>query len=313
MDQETFDGIVDELIAAGSDGVEMNSLLISSPGGTFLHDFTERRSPLTNVRSISKVVVSLAVGAAIADGTRVHGRPLSVDLEIWPFFADFLDRQTATGREHLRAVRLRHLLTNTMGYDEGFLFREDLAGQDLTSLLPYIFSHELAHPPGSHFAYSNVGWFLISVLVAEELGTTLREWVSAHVLDALGITDFTWARYGRYEAAGTGLSMSAVDLHKIGELLLGDGRYGGRQVVPSTWLEAMRLPAVRASSGYDPNSPMRATAYGYGVWICDGGLYYCDGTGGQFLVVVPETRTIVVALAESGDTGTVSRCLRTAT
>ena len=59
--------------------------------------------------SISKVVVALADGAAIADGTRLRGRPLSLDLEIWPFFAGFLDRQTASGRAHLRAVRLRHL------------------------------------------------------------------------------------------------------------------------------------------------------------------------------------------------------------
>jgi CubicO group peptidase (beta-lactamase class C family) len=309
MGQETFDATVLRLTRARSDGVRMSSLVVSGPDGAFRHEFSGLPSPSVNLRSISKVVVSLAVGAAIAEGTTVRGRPLSLDLEIGPFFAEFLNRQTPRGREHLRAVRLRHLLTNTMGFDEGFLFREDLRGQDLDALLPYVFAHELVHPPGSHFAYSNVGWFLLSVLVAEELHVPLSEWVSAHLLDKLGIADFSWVTYGRYEAAATGLSMSAVDLHRIGELLLGDGRYRGRQVVPRTWIEAMRSPAAPASSEYDP--PLRATGYGYGIWIGDG-AYYCDGAGGQFLIVVPEKRTVVVALAEAGDTLTVSRCLRDA-
>ena len=114
-------------------------------------------------------------------------------------------------------------------------------------------------------------------------------------------------RYGRYEAAATGLSLSADDLHKLGELLRDDGRYQGRQVIPKTWIEAMRSPAVRASSAYAP--PLRASGYGYGLWIGDD-AYYCDGAGGQFLIVVPERRTVVVALAEAGDTATVARYLQ---
>jgi CubicO group peptidase (beta-lactamase class C family) len=305
VDQQTFDEVVDALKRAEADGIRMNSLLVSGPTGTFHHDFGVHPAP-TNVRSISKVVVSLAVGAAIADGVTVQSRPLSLDLEIWPFFAEFLDRQSGRGRAHLQSVRLRHLLTNTMGFDEGFLFRDDLHGQDLDALVPYAFSRELVHPPGTHFAYSNVGWFLLSVLVSEQLGTSLSDWVATYVLDKLGIADFTWVRYGRYEAGGTGLALSAPDVHKIGALLRDDGRYRGRQVVPSAWVAAMRSPAVPATSAYDP--PLRATGYGYGLWIGDG-AYYCDGAGGQFLIVVPERRTVVVALAEAGDTRSVARCL----
>ena len=99
-------------------------------------------------------------------------------------------------------------------------------------------------------------------------------------------------------------------MHKVGELLLDDGRYRGRQIVPKAWIDAMRAPRMPASSEYDP--PLRATAYGLGLWICDDGVVYCDGAGGQFLVVVPRTRTVVVALAEAGDPLTVSRCLRDA-
>ena len=162
------------------------------------------------------------------------------------------------------------------------------------------------HRAGSHFAYSNVGWYLLSVLVTETLGTSLRDWVHTLVLAPLEIAAPTWTRYGRYDAGGTGLHLTAPDVAKLGTLLLDGGRYGGRQVVPPDWVDAMRAPQVPASSEYDP--PLRATAYGYGLWIC-ADVVYCDGAGGQFLVVVPGRRTTVVVLSEDGDTGTVARCL----
>ncbi len=301
MDRESFDRTVHELATAA--GVRMNGVVIAGPEGIHQHDFTGRGFPAVDVRSISKVVVSLAVGAAIADGVRLGGEPLSLDSEV----GSLLDERGA-GRAHLRGVRLRHLLTNTTGHDEGFLFREDLGDVDRAALLPHVLSRPLVHPPGAHFAYSNAGWFLISVLVREELGTTLTDWVAAYVLRKLGIADAAWVRYGRYEAGATGLHLSAPDLLKVGTLLLDDGRYRSRRVVPPAWVAAMRTPAVRVSGEYEP--PLRATGYGLGLWVCDRDVHYCDGAGGQFLVVVPRTRTVVVALADAGDTATVARCLR---
>lgn len=300
MDRTTFD----RLVGAVPEGLRMRSLAVSGPRGEFVHDFTGDRSP-ADVRSISKLVVSLAVGAAIADGVRLRGRPLSLDLPIWPYFADHLGRQGQTGRANLRAVRLRHLLTNTAGFAEGFLFRADLQDRDHGALLDHVFAHDVVHPPGTHFAYSNVGWYLISAMVTEELGVSLREWVCDLVLHKLGIRDVEWVSYGRYDAGGTGLALSAPDLLRIGRLFLD----GGRPVVPGAWIEAVRSPAVRVDRSDGPDGPLRATSYGFGMWICDGGIHYCDGTGGQFLIVEPRSRTVVVALADAGDTLTVARCL----
>jgi CubicO group peptidase (beta-lactamase class C family) len=309
MDRRTFDRVVGSLLEARSEGLVMRNLVVSSPSGTFVYEVTDGRAA-TDVRSISKVVVTLAVGAAIADGTRLGGRALSLDLEIWPFFAEYLDRQTATGRANLRAVRLRHLLTNTIGHSEGFLFRADLQGCDRDALLDHIFDHDLVHAPGSHFAYSNVGWYLLSAMVTDALGVSLSDWASDLVLRKLGITDVEWVTYGRYDAGGTGLALSAADLHTVGRLFLDGGRHRGRQIVPRTWIEAVRSPAVRASRIDGPGGVLRATSYGYGMWICDSGIHYCDGTGGQFLIVAPASRTVVVTVAEAGDTHTVARCLQ---
>ena len=80
-------------------------------------------------------------------------------------------------------------------------------------------------------------------------------------------------------------------------------------MVPRAWIEAVRSPAVRVDRSDGPGGPLRATSYGFGMWICDGGVHYCDGADGQFLIVEPRSRTVVVALADAGDTVTVARCL----
>jgi CubicO group peptidase (beta-lactamase class C family) len=309
MDEGTFDRVVESLDEARSEGLRMRSLLVCGPEGRFVHDFAPGRPPAVDVRSISKVVVALAVGVAIADGVRLRGRSLSLDLPVWPYFPDHLHRQPVTGRAHLRAVRLRHLLTSTIGHTEGFLFRADLQGRDRATLLDHVFARQLDHPPGTHFAYSNVGWYLISAMVTDELGVSLRDWVGGLLLDRLGITGARWVTYGRYAAGGTGLALSAVDLERIGRLFLDGGRHRGRPLVPRAWIEAMRSPAVRTGRDDDLGATWRPTSYGYGLWICDSGVHYCDGTGGQFLIIVPRTGTVVVALAEAGDTAIVARCL----
>ena len=84
MDRTTFDRVVGAMLRC--DGLRMRSLAVAGPCGEFVHDFTGDRAT-ADVRSISKVVVPLAVGAAIADGVCLRGRPLSLDLPIWPYFA----------------------------------------------------------------------------------------------------------------------------------------------------------------------------------------------------------------------------------
>jgi CubicO group peptidase (beta-lactamase class C family) len=144
---QRFDCAVDRLTAARSEGLRMRTLVVSRRDDVLVHDF-DGPAQRVDLRSITKAVVALAVGAGIGAGTRLGGRPLSLDLEIGPYFPQLLEHRTATGG----AVRLRHLLTSTTGHAEGFLFRRDLEGRDRESLLDLVLARELVHPPGSHLA-----------------------------------------------------------------------------------------------------------------------------------------------------------------
>ncbi|MCX2730362.1 serine hydrolase [Saccharopolyspora sp. NFXS83] len=309
VDRGSFEAVLSDLSEAGSQGLRMKSLVVSSPDGVFAEDFGAPGARV-DLRSISKLAVSMALGIAISDGVRLRGEPLALDMRVAPFFEDFADRQSAESRRHWGEVRLRHLLSNTLGHREGFLFRRDVQDQDSSELLGYIFDQEISFPPGVHFSYSNVGWYLVSAMVRRELGKSLSGFLSELLFDGIGISDFSWRKYDEHEAGATGLAVSGRDLHKLGQVLLRDGWYGDAEVVPGSWVDTIRSPVVRAASGYDASSPLQASGYGYGIWICPDGTYYCDGSGGQFVIVVPGERLVITALADQGDTLAVSHCLR---
>ncbi|MEV4343492.1 serine hydrolase [Actinoplanes sp. NPDC049596] len=309
MNRRNFDAAIAQFNAASKDGLQMKSVIISDPRGYLKKDFIEHPTP-TDLRSISKLVVSLALGVAIESGVQLRGEPLSLDTRIAPFFADFVVSKAGDEKKFAEEIRLRHLITNTIGHRNGFLFRADVGGRDPNSLLDYIFAQPLEYPPGTHFSYSNVGWYLLSAIVRDELGVPLSQWVEGMLLRRLGILNFDWVKYGLYEAGATGLSMANEDLHKIGQLLLQGGRFGEERIVPESWIKAACSPVIAASSGYDPSSPLQASGYGYGIWVCEDGTLYCDGSGGQFLIVIPAKSRVITALTESGDTLRVSTCLR---
>lgn len=289
--------------------LRMKSLIVTGPDMHFSFSFG-REQTRTDLRSISKLVVALTLGVAMDSGIELGGERLSLDMDVAPFFTKFITGLDVQSKKNFGQARVRHLMSNTLGHRDGFLFRKDVQGQDPESLLRYIFSKPIEYAPGMHFSYSNVGWYLLSAMIKSQLGVSLSQLAAEQLLTKLGITEFTWTKYGRFEAAATGLALTSADAHKLGELLLADGEYNKVQIVPRAWIDTIRAPAVAATSGYDPRSPLQAVAYGYGIWVCGDGTYYCDGSGGQFVIVIPSNEMVISAFTEEGDTLSVSRCLR---
>jgi CubicO group peptidase (beta-lactamase class C family) len=72
---------------------------------------------------------------------------------------------------------------------------------------------------------------------------------------------------------------------KIGYLYLNEGQWGGKQVVPSAWVEASTRKHISATL---------QDGYGYQWWIADSGIYMALGYAGQFIFIVPEKDMVVV-------------------
>lgn len=259
-----------------------------------------------DLRSVSKVVVALLVGSLIENSVDFDGGPLSLERPVLPLLA---------GRVHAAPVSaawsdvtVKHLLNNTIGHREGFFFRKDLRGIDEGEYLEYVFGQELEFVPGTHFTYSNVGPFLMSVIIQEVLGVSLEEAAKQAVLRPLGL-DGAWRKYAGYGAGCTGLEMSNCDLHVLAALLRGRGSHQGVTVVSPDWVGMMSSPLSLTPHMFDSARVFPKYAYGLGLWICQDGSFYCDGTNGQYLIVVPAQDLAIATTGEQPDMKPITRCM----
>lgn len=311
MSQELFDRVVQKLQGARDktgNTLQMASIIVTDPEGTYSHYFTD---PIAvDIRSIAKPIVALAIGRAIEDGLQFRGVKVELDTPIWPFLSTYCNVANAENEEQWRKVTLLDCLRITLGHDKGLLFSADLRGRDEHTLVDYVVNYPITKEVGKDFVYSNAGTFLVSTLITECLGVSLDQLVAQYIFAPLGISEFTWKKYGKYCAGCTGLILQNTDLHKIARLLFDGGSFAGRQVVPRAWVDEMRRPQVPAPTHrYIADRAFPKWSYGLNLWICEDGNYYCDGTDGQYLICIPRRGVVITTLGFQPDTEPVSQCL----
>lgn len=253
---------------------------------------------LHDMRSISKSVVGLVYGVLLAR-QEVPG----LDTPVASLYPD----HPALDQAPKNAIRIRDLLTMSAGlaWDEPSPVRR--TPDDDQTLLVWTssfyataFGREVVARPGERFVYSGG---LTSVLVDVIERSTGRPWtevVDTELFQPLGIQTWTWGRDFRGRPmAHAGLRLRPRDLLKIGALVLQQGRWQGRQLVPSAWVEAITSTQIRASA---------RLGYGYQWWTSEQTVagrswpvIQAIGNGGQRLYVVPGLDLVVAMTA--GDYG----------
>jgi CubicO group peptidase (beta-lactamase class C family) len=157
-----------------------------------------------------------------------------------------------------------------------------------------VLEQPLVAGPGSRWNYNGGTTAVLAHLIAEGTGTPLLEFARDKLFRPLGIVDAEWVLGTNGEpAAASGLRLRPRDLARIGQLVLNQGSWRDRQVVPRSWLEASFENSVPAEDGL---------GYGYQWWLgrgrVDGRRWLAGfGNGGQRLVIVPDLDLVVVVLA----------------
>jgi len=292
--------------ARDKDGSQLSMIAFAAnANGESANHLFEAADREADLRSVSKVVVGLVAGVLIEAQTRVGGAALTLDTQVEPLLRRHMNAASRKSWEHVRVV---DLLNNTIGHEQGFLFRKDLGDRPETEYLKYIFERPIDHAPGTHFSYSNVGPFLFSVIVQDWLGKSLHELARTSVLGSLEI-DSKWRKFGNYDAGCTGLSMKNADVIKLATLLRDGGTLNGAFIVSQKWIERMGTAISRTPGMYDARRVFPKFAYGLGLWICETGTFYCDGTNGQYLIVVPDKRLAISTTGEQPDMKPITRCM----
>ena len=95
-----------------------------------------------------------------------------------------------------------------------------------------------------------------------------------------------------------GLYVRTEDIAKFGQLYLQKGKWNGKQLVPTAWVE--QATSKQVSNGSDPTKDWDQ-GYGFQFWRCRHNAYRGDGKDGQFCIVLPELDAVIAITANTGN------------
>ncbi|MFT3777146.1 MAG: serine hydrolase [Ottowia sp.] len=230
---------------------------------------------LHDVQSVTKSVLSLLFGCALADG-HVRG----VDELVAMRLPEML---RLGGDARLQRLRFAHLLTMTAGWTADVTARRDRDDN-----LGWLARRPFVAEPGARFAYDNGATNVLALALARAVGRPLDDYARQRLLGPLGIARFDWRRGAQGHAIGAfGLMLSPRDMARVGELVLAGGRWQGRELVPADYL---RQATTRRNAGGWP----AFTPYGYLWWVSPEAVM-ASGYGGQWIYVDAQRQAVIAA------------------
>lgn len=243
------------------------------------------------LHSVRKSIVSALFGIAAAD------RKIDTSLTLADLGID--DREPLTSRE--KSARIADLLAAR----SGVYLPAAYAASDQDSTRP----GRGSHAPGTNFFYNNWDFNVLGVIHERLTGADLYESFRRRLAEPLGMEDYAPGDGFRvYEPSRSihpahTLRLSARDLARFGQLYLQNGRWNGRQLIPAEWIATSTTTRSEFGAG---------RGYAWLWWTYAKGylgprypvlnqlsMYAGTGTGGQHVLVIPETEMVIV---HRGDT-----------
>ncbi len=154
--------------------------------------------------------------------------------------------------------------------------------------------------PGAHFYYSSGDTNILMRVARLKSGLPQAQW-NRFPNDALFTPMNLRTALFEQDSAGdfigsTFVFMGAHDWARFGLMLADGGQYQGRQIVPADWVARMSTPTELSAGKYSTHTWFRG-----GVPGQKGRTLELAGFGGQFVTIVPETRTVIVRLGYNPD------------
>ncbi|MFY7837407.1 MAG: serine hydrolase domain-containing protein [Novosphingobium sp.] len=295
---------------AWEDRTFTNAFLVMRDGKILHESYRNNTDDRTHYISFSmaKSITAMLVGAAVADGSIK-----SIDQKA----TDYVPELKGSGYD---GVTIRQLLQMRSGVD----YEERYDFGDNPSMAAKIFLNAIVAnterfadtatqvrrkwAPGSHFNYSTLDTSVLGWILERATKQPLSEYTSRVLWQPMGMESYGFwmadgpAGTGR-ELSGMGYNATLRDFARLGQMMLDQGRFNGKQVLPADWVRQATTITSNADAGAPPvpadvTSPFARSGYGFQVWTLDDtGAYMALGLQGQFIYIHPATRTVIVKLS----------------
>ncbi|MCB0787371.1 MAG: serine hydrolase [Flavobacteriales bacterium] len=243
---------------------------------------------VSNSFSVAKSYIGVLTGIAMRDGV--------ID-NVFQKVGEFIPEYAV---DCYADITLYHLLTMSTGLDWSESgadpFSDNAKGYYGSDVRRLSIEQPCRDKPGEQFDYISGSTQLMVEVLEAAYGKDLVALVQEKLWGPLGCEDQAWWGKDREDGDYKGfccLYATGRDFARIGQLYLDSGMWKGQQLVPREYWEASITPADLDDKG-KPNQ-----RYGYYWWLAevDGKpIHYCRGFHGQYVVVIPHERTVLVRM-----------------
>ncbi|MBA2558065.1 MAG: serine hydrolase, partial [Chloroflexi bacterium] len=224
-------------------------------GGRVLFEYGDVET-LSYLASVRKSILSMLFGTYVTNGT------VRLDRTLAELGID--DHQGLTDAE--KRATIRHLLSAR----SGVYHPAANTGDNLGSAPP-----RGSQEPGAYYLYSNWDFNALGTIFEQETGRNIYDALETDLARPIGMQDFnraaqektgdlTLSRHPAYH-----MHLSTQDMARIGYLMLREGNWAGRQVIPRDWVrESTSLITPRTEM--NPQSRREGHfGYSYLWWVFD--------------------------------------------
>jgi len=262
-----------------------------------------------HVYSVSKSIISILIGIAID-----KGHITSVNQKILDFFPNYT---TKKNEQTIRNVTIRDMLTMSVPYKYKFLPYTHIRYFMSSDWIKFTLNLIGGKKPIGEFRYTPlIGPDIFSGILVKSTGQSVFDFATENLFSPLGITvegnvifrtakeQFAFNKATDISgwvsdkmginSGGWGLTLSPMDMAKIGQLYLDGGIWGKEQIVSTSWIDE----STREHSRWKEIN----FAYGYLWWVIDNKehTFAAIGDGGN-MIYVNTKKNLVVSIASLFD------------
>jgi CubicO group peptidase (beta-lactamase class C family) len=292
IDEEALNDVY-EYIHDDNDIWQIRSLLVlrnrKLVAESYTKDVNDRTTPRA-VWSCTQQITALLTGIAVDQGLITVNAPLS----------DYLPQ--------VQADKSTITIENLLMMKSGINFNNDgfngetsqLLRQEPPDSIDFILGLGMRASPGTQFNYNDGDPQIISAILQERTGKTMRDWANDVLFDKIGIGKLQWSVYKDGITMGAfGILTTPREMAKIGQLILNDGMWENEQIVSLSWINEMTSSKVPDNETREDN-----ITFGYYWWRDTGrNIMIMRGHGGQYVFINKSKNLIVVITSEPNTQG----------
>ncbi|MDW3211125.1 MAG: serine hydrolase [Reichenbachiella sp.] len=289
--------------------LEMDSVIVTQPGqgieslvvvksGNLIYEkyyYGNDRSTQFELGGVSSFVSNLALGRAID-----MGLISSVSDSIYKYlpafeeeFEDFPLKKNITFA-HLMTMKSGLSWNELSGVFDGQLSDIDRMIES-ENWAEYLITKPLDALPGSRYAYNSAIPIIITEVIESQYGDGIHSFLLNEVFNSISVGSFDVARVGDNANMAWGVSLSTLDLAKLGYLYLEEGDWFGNQIVNPEYMKSS--VDVQTNIDYFNDFGWMWWRYadnnGFLPFLEVNDTFFAGGIGEQRLYVVPHLELVV--------------------